>query len=94
MRQEDFEQILLLLAEINADRSQKEAAHNSSDEFTSEVGIHLLFVVQFWQSTWHIFTLWFTAFFSDDYNHVHNILILFDGWENFPFTKSKTKHDY
>ena len=47
MRQEDFEQILLLLAEINADRSQQEAAHNSSDEFTSEVGIHLLFVVQF-----------------------------------------------
>ena len=47
MRQEDFEQILLLLAEINADRSHKEAAHNSSDEFTSEVGIHLLFVVQF-----------------------------------------------
>ena len=47
MRQEDFEQILLLLAEINADRSHKEAAHNFSDEFGSEVGIHLLFVVQF-----------------------------------------------
>ena len=28
------------------------------------------------------------------YNHVHNILGLFDGWANFPFTTSETKHDY
>ena len=30
--------------------------------------------------------------FSD--NHVHNILRLFDGWENFPATTSETKLDY
>ena len=28
------------------------------------------------------------------YNHVYNILRLFGGWENFPFTTSETKLDY
>ena len=28
------------------------------------------------------------------YNHVHNILGLFDDWADFRFTKSETKHDY
>ena len=27
-------------------------------------------------------------------NHVHNILRLFDGWANFPFTTSETKREY
>ena len=30
---------------------------------------------------------------STSYNHVHNILRLFDGWANFPFTTSETKRD-
>ena len=45
--------------------SQEEAHNNLSDEFTSEVSIHLLLIVQFWHSTWQIFLLWSTAFFSD-----------------------------
>ena len=28
------------------------------------------------------------------YNHVDNILRLFDGWANFYFTTSQTKRDY
>ena len=28
------------------------------------------------------------------YKHVYNILTLFGGWENFPFTTSETKFDY
>ena len=32
------------------------------------------------------------AFWS--YNHIHNILILFDGWANLPFTTSETRLDY
>ena len=28
------------------------------------------------------------------YNHIHNILILFDGWANLPFTTSETRLDY
>ena len=28
------------------------------------------------------------------YNHVDNILRLFDGWANFCFTTSQTKRDY
>ena len=27
------------------------------------------------------------------YNHVHDILRLFDGWENFPFTTSEAMRD-
>lgn len=27
-------------------------------------------------------------------NHVYNILIIFDSWENFPFTASETNRDY
>ena len=52
--QEDFEQIYLLLAETNAmQKSKKLEAHNNfSNEFTSEVSIHLLLIVQFWHSTW------------------------------------------
>ena len=45
--QEDFEQIYYFqLKQMNADRIQKEA-HNSSNEFTKEVSIHLLLVVHF-----------------------------------------------
>ena len=29
-----------------------------------------------------------------NYNHVHNILRLFDGLPNFPFTKDETKPDH
>ena len=29
-----------------------------------------------------------------DYNHVHHILRLFDGWANLPFTTSENKRDY
>ena len=28
------------------------------------------------------------------FNHVHNSLILFDGWANFPFTTSEMKRNY
>ena len=45
--------------------SQEEAHNNFSDEFTSEVSIHLLLVFQFWQSTWQFFygrqLFWVTA---------------------------------
>ena len=49
----------------NGDMSQEEAHNNFSDEFTSEVSIHLLLVFQFWQSTWQFFygrqLFWVTA---------------------------------
>ena len=47
------------------DVSQEEAHKNFSDEFTSEVSIHLLLDFQFWQSTWQFFygrqLFWVTA---------------------------------
>ena len=47
------------------DLSQEEAHENFSDEFTSEVSIHLLLVFQFWYSTWQFFygrqLFWVTA---------------------------------
>ena len=46
--QEYFEKIYHFSRDkMNADRSQEEAVHNFLDEFTSEVSIHLLLVVQF-----------------------------------------------
>ena len=32
--------------------------------------------------------------YLNTYNHVHNILRLFDSWANFPFTTSETKRAY
>ena len=45
--------------------SQEEAHNNFSDEFTSEVSIHLLLAFQFSHSTSQIFLLRSTAFFND-----------------------------
>ena len=63
--QEDSEQIYcfqLGQIECRHNISQEEAHNNFSDEFTSELSIDLLLVVQFWNSTWQIFFLWSTAF--------------------------------
>ena len=36
----------------------------------------------------------FLNLYHSDYNHVHYILRLFDGWVNFPFTISEKNLDY
>ena len=40
------------------DLSQEEAHKIFSDEFTSEVSIHLLLVFKFWHSTWQFFMVY------------------------------------
>ena len=52
------------------------------------IKLNSLFQLEFLQEIWllkkpHIKT-----------RHVHNILRLFDGWANFLFATSETKHDY
>ena len=61
--QEDFKQIYYFqLRQMEWRESQEETYNNFSEEFASEVSIHLLLVFQFWHS-WQIYLLWPTAFF-------------------------------
>ena len=56
----------------NEDIGQEEAHINFSDEFRSEVSIHLLLVFQFWQSMWQIFLLWSKSL---SYSYTHSLLL-------------------